>query len=109
MIPVDIGPHPDAPNHYLTMRRPPSMTDEECGSLAIRLIAATGDMAAEPAARVVRQDREGGEPIYPCFMSEWRPTDDELLRLNKGEPVRVLVVGNGLPPMSLWVRGESEV
>lgn len=109
MIPTDIGPHPDAPNYYLTMGRPPSMTDEECGSLSVRRVAATGDMACEPAVRIVQQERDGGEPFYPCFMSEWRPTEDELVRLNKGEPVRMLVVGNNLPPVSMWVRGESEI
>ncbi len=109
MTPIDIGPHPDAPQHYVEMKRPPSMTDSECGSLSIRRVATTGDMVSEPAQRVVRQDRDRGEPFYPCFMSEWMPTPEELERLNRGLPVRMLLVGNALPPASLWVRGDDEI
>lgn len=108
MIPGDIGAHPDAPNHYVVMGRPPSMTDEQCGSLAVRRVGATGDMVCEPAARIVR-DREGEDCIYPCFLSEWIPTPEEIALINAGHPVRTLVVGNGLPPMSIWVRGTDEV
>lgn len=109
MIPSDIGPHPDAPQHYVEMKRPPSMTDDQCGSLTIRRVGATGDMLSEPAQRLVRQDYEDAPSIYPCFMSEWVPTPDELERLNAGQPVRMLLVGNSLPPASLWVRGTDEI
>jgi hypothetical protein len=91
------------------MSRPPSMSDEQCGTLCIRRVAATGDMAAEPAQRLVRQEYEDGQSLYPCFMSEWQPTPEELSRLNAGQPVRMLIVGNGLPPASLWVRGTDEI
>lgn len=109
MIPADIGPHPDAPDHYIAMRRPEDWADEDCGTLTVRRVGATGDLLHEPAARVVRDDLPSGETLYPCFMSEWSPTQDELDRLNMGEPVRLLVCGNSLPPMSVWVRGQSEI
>jgi hypothetical protein len=109
MNPGDIGPHPDAPQHYITMGRPPSMTDEQCGSLSVRRIGATGDLVCEPAQRVVRQDYEDGQTLYPCFMSEWVPTDEEREQIAAGQPVRMLIVGNSLPPVSLWVRGTDEV
>ena len=109
MIAVDIGPHPDAPDHYIRMGKPEDWSDEDCGTLAIRRVAATGDILFEPAARIVRSDLPSGESIYPAFLSEWRPTEDELHRLNKGEPIRMLVSGNGLPPVAMWVREESEV
>lgn len=109
MTPLDIGPHPDAPQHYISMGRPPSMTDDQCGSLSVRRVAATGDVVCEPAVRVVRQEWENAPDLYPCFMSEWQPTPEELEFLNAGQPVRMLIVGNGLPPASLWVRGTDEI
>lgn len=110
MTPIDIGPHPDAPEFYITMARPPSMTDEQCGSLTVRRVGATGDMLSEPAVRIVRQDyADGSPPVYPCYMSEWVPTPEELARINAGAPVRMLIVGGGLPPVSLWVREIGEI
>lgn len=109
MIPVDIGPHPEAPHHYIAMGKPKDWSEDDCGELCVRRVGATGDLLFEPAVRVVRNDLPSGEFIYPAFMSEWRPTEEELARLNKGEPVRMLISGNGLPPVALWVREESEI
>lgn len=109
MIPADIGPHPDAPDYYIRMGKPEDWDESDCGTLAVRRVGTTGDILFEPAVRIVRSDLPSGETIYPAFMSEWSPTPDELDRLNMGEPIRLLVSGNGLPPMALWVRGEDEV
>ncbi len=109
MTPLDIGAHPDAPDFYIRMGKPESWQEEDCGTLCVRRVGATGDMLAEPAARLVRSQLPSGEEVYPAFMSEWQPTEDELARLNAGEPIRMLISGNGLPPVALWVRGEGEV
>lgn len=109
MIPTDIGPHPDAPDHYFKMGKPESWDEADCGTLSVRRVGATTDMLAEPAARIVRQDLPSGKDIYPCYMSQWRPTPEELALLNKGEPIRLLISGTSLPPVAMWVRGESEI
>lgn len=109
MIAVDIGAHPDAPDYYIQMGKPADWSEEDCGTLAVRRVGVTGDILFEPPVRIVRSDLPSGESIYPAFMSEWVPTPDELDRLNMGEPVRLLVSGNNLPPMAVWVRGDTEV
>lgn len=115
MLPSDIGPHPDAPNHYLAMGKPKDWSDGDCGTLTVRRVGATGEMLVEPAARLVRDDLPSGDVVYPCFMAEWVPTDDEralmISKLMQGEEIafRTLIVGNGLAPMSVWLRGEGEV
>jgi hypothetical protein len=109
MIPVDIGPHPDAPNHYIVFGKPKDWKEEDCSVLATRHVGVTGDVLYEPAVRVVRSPLPSGEDVYPAFLSEWRPTEEELHRLNKGEPLRLLVSGNGIPPVAMWVREEDEV
>jgi hypothetical protein len=109
MIATDIGPHPDAPDHYIRMGKPADWDEQDCGTLAVRRVGATGDILFEPAVRIVRSQLSSGEEVYPAFMSEWRPTEEELHLLNKGEPVRMLVSGNNLPPIALWVRDDSEI
>lgn len=115
MIPADIGPHPDAPNYYTRMGKPEGWADEDCGTLGIRRVGATGDMLYEPAARIVRDDLPSGDVVYPCFAAEWVLSEDEkdrlLQKLLDGDRVafRTLICGNGLPPMSLWLKGDEEV
>ena len=108
MNPSDIGPHPEAPEHYIRMGKPADWDEQDCGSLAVRRVAATGELLFEPAARVIRAQLPSGDEVYPAYMSEWLPTLEELERLNKGEPVRMLISGLALPPVALWVREDNE-
>lgn len=115
MIPNDIGPHPDAPNHYHSFGKPREWSEDDCGTLTVRRVGATGDILFEPATRIVRTDLPSGESIYPAFMSEWVLSAEERERLHNlldtGGPIsfRMLVSGNGLPPVALWLRGDEEV
>lgn len=106
---IDIGPHPEAPDYYLKMGKPESWSDEDCKSLGVRRMAATGDMLYEPAVRINRHVMPSGEEAFPVFVSEWVPTADELERLNAGQPIRLMVSGTSLPPVAMWVRNEGEV
>lgn len=109
MMPTDIGPHPAAPEHYIVMGKPKDWDDDDCSSLSVRRVGATADVLHEPAARVVRSELPSGEEIYPAYLSEWTPSHAELALLMAGEPVRLLISGNALPPCALWVRGGDEV
>ena len=109
MIPTDIGPHPAAPDHYIVMGKPKDWDNEDCAKLAVRRVAATGDIFSEPAARIVTSQLPTGAEVYPAYLSEWMPSKEELALLVAGEPVRLLISGNSLPPCSLWVRTGSEV
>lgn len=39
----------------------------------------------------------------PCVASYWRPSADELQRLNEGRSVVLYVVGRGMPPVAVGV------
>ena len=65
--------------------KPVSMTDEQCGSLAIL------DM------------QHDGQPV---MVSAWHPTPDEVRRMAAGEPVYLWVYGTAHPPVALSVAGE---
>lgn len=109
MTPTDIGPHPQAPEFYMAFGKPDGWEEQDCGTLFVRRVGATGDILFEPAVRIVRSELPSGESVYPAYMSEWIPSAEELARLNAGEPLRLLISGNSLPPVALWVREEGEV
>lgn len=64
-------------NH--TLNKPPSMTDEECGSLRVHSGAT----------------REG----HPVLVSKWVPNDEELEHLKNGDGVYLIVYGISHPPV----------
>lgn len=41
-------------------------------------------------------------------LTAWRPTPEELVRLNLGEPVFLMVSGQGMPPVALAVGNPLE-
>ncbi|UIS25260.1 hypothetical protein [Erythrobacter phage vB_EliS-L02] len=108
MNPIDIGPHPEAPDYYMKMGKPESWSEADCGVLCVRRMAATADMLVEPAARVHRQILPSGEEVYPVYVSEWMPTAEELELLKAGQPIRMMVSGTSLPPVAMWVKGSEE-
>lgn len=106
MIPSDIGPHPDGPDgHYHVFKGPPSM-DSDCGDLAIRLNM-TPMPADPPSAR--HTYTEGEHDVYLGFCAEWMPTDRERELIAAGQPIRVNILGSGLPPSMVWVKEFDEI
>ena len=39
----------------------------------------------------------------PAMMSSWEPTPDELVRINAGAPIQLLIVGTVHPPVEVRV------
>jgi hypothetical protein len=44
----------------------------------------------------------------PCFISAWRPTPEELVKLNLGEPIFLSILSGALPPHALTVDNPLE-
>lgn len=63
------------------------MTDEECMSVW----AQSGI------------DQDG----YPYFLTAWKPSYEDMLAFNRGEPIYVKVVSRGLPPMAIFTLDEN--
>lgn len=51
----------------------------------------------------VRDDLIGG---HSCVVSHWRPTKEELVALNAGALIALVVVGPTMPPVALWLESE---
>lgn len=67
-------------------KKPKSMTDEECMSI--------------PAYENI--DVNG----HHFFLTAWKPSYEDLQALNRGEPIYVKTLSQGLPPMSLFTLNE---
>lgn len=69
------------------IKKPEDMTDEQCMSIW----ADTGI------------DNDG----FPYFLTAWKPSYEDLQALNRGEPIYIKTVTNGLPPMALFTFDEK--
>lgn len=68
------------------LKRPPGMTEEECGDL-----------------HIMRAENAFGIPDGPSVNSFWMPEPNELAALNAGSPIVMHVCGNTHPPCCLLV------
>ena len=69
------------------IQKPENMTDNQC-------------MAAWCITGI---DVEG----FPYYVTAWKPSYEDLQALNRGEPIYVKVIGNGLPPMAIFTMDEN--
>lgn len=69
------------------IKKPANMTDEECMSIW--------------ASRGI--DLDG----YPFFLEAWKPSYEDLQALNRGEPIFIKIISNGLPPIAVYTLDED--
>ena len=82
MRPIDF---PEANHHF---NKPTKMDDSEC----------------LPISAYVGQDDRG----FGYINTVWLPSMEDIEAINAGRPIIVSVVGNQLPPMSLFTCDENE-
>lgn len=78
------------PAHFEGSReigKPSNMTDEECSSIW----------------GINGVDQEG----YPYWLTAWKPSYEDLQALNRGEPIYIKTLSQGLPPMALFTLNEQ--
>lgn len=78
------------PTHFegaVEIGKPRNMTDEECSSIW--------------AAHGI--DDAG----FPFFITAWKPSYEDLQALQRGEPIYIKTISNGLPPMLLFTVDED--
>lgn len=76
-------PSVDFPEANFTFSKPPSMTDEECGSL-----------------QVWKGKDESG---YPVIISKWSLSAEDMEEIKNTGSVYLIITGTGMPPVSLRV------
>lgn len=67
--------------------KPETMTDEQCMAI--------------PASYGI--DNDG----FRYFITAWKPSKEDIEAFQRGEPVWVKVIANGLPPMALFTTDED--
>jgi hypothetical protein len=71
----------------ITLGKPSDMTDEQCSSIR--------------AQKTVTHDG------FPCFLTCWMPSKEDLEALNAGRPLILMTLGEGFPPVSLFTNNEK--
>jgi len=64
------------------VQKPEDMTDEQC--LSIWAFNGVDDQG------------------LPFYLTAWKPSFEDLQAMNRGEPIWVKTITNGLPPMSIF-------
>lgn len=91
------------------IKKPEDMTDEQCTSIwakmgidALKVILNKGIAPVPPSVyESIDADK------FPFFLTAWVPNKEDLEALNRGEPIYVKTVANGLPPMALFTIDEK--
>ena len=90
------------------IKKPADMTDEQCTSIwakcgmdGLKQVFKSGAPVPSAAYEAIDTDR------FPFFLTAWRPNKEDLEALNRGEPIYVKTVANGLPPMALFTLDEN--
>jgi hypothetical protein len=85
------------------IKKPPSMTDEQCMSVWAKYgFTALVGFKVPPAAYT-----EIDSDNYRFFLTAWKPSWEDLQALNRGEPVYIKTIANGLPPMAVFTMDEK--
>lgn len=79
--------HPVSFEGATEIKKPADMSDEECSSIW--------------AAHGV--DEAG----YPFFLEAWKPSYEDIQAINRGEPIYVKIMSNGLPPIAMFTMDEN--
>lgn len=61
-----------------------------------------GDLQCD--ALTIRDDTMGNG--VRCVVSHWKPTAEELKALNDGAVIALAVIGQTMPPVSMWLENE---
>jgi hypothetical protein len=91
------------------IKKPEDMTDEQCTSIWAKCgLSGLKQVFKDGAASVppgIYDSIDADQ--FPFFLTAWKPNKEDLEALNRGEPIYVKTVANGLPPMALFTLDES--
>jgi hypothetical protein len=92
------------------IKKPASMTDEQCMSVWAKrgFIELTNIMEEMELRTIPPHDinfDEGTKCIY--FLTAWKPSYEDLQALNRGEPIYIKTLSEGLPPMAVYTFDEN--
>lgn len=90
------------------IKKPEDMTDEQCTSIwakcgmdGLKQVFKSGAPVPSAVYEAVDADQ------FPFFLTAWKPNKEDLEALNRGEPIYVKTIANGLPPMALFTLDEN--
>jgi hypothetical protein len=86
------------------IKKPPSMTDEECSGLPI---FQTHSDKGVPLPEFVYAGNISDGPPYPITLTYWMPSKEDLEAMNAGRGIWVRFLSHVVYPMSLFTLDEA--
>jgi hypothetical protein len=102
--------HPVYFEGAVEIKKPSNMTDEQCTSawakfgfdFLYKIFEANG-IAQVPEGVYAGIDTQQ----FPYYMTAWKPNKEDLEALNRGEPIYIKTLAQGLPPMAVFTVDEK--
>jgi hypothetical protein len=91
------------------VKKPADMTDEQCMSIWAKrgfgalLLATEFRGQGVPPPHLPYDDNDG----FTFYVTAWKPSYEDLQSLNRGEPIYIKTISNGLPPMAVFTLDEN--
>ena len=85
------------------IKKPDSMTDEQCMSIWAKhgFTTLLGFNIPPSAYTAIDEDK------YRFFLTAWKPSYEDIQAINRGEPIYIKTVSRGLPPMAVFTLDEN--
>lgn len=103
--------HPVNFEGAIEIKKPEDMTDEQCTSAWAKFgfdmlykIFQSNGIAKLPPAIYAGVDSDN----FPFYMTAWKPNKEDIDAINRGEPIYVKTLSQGLPPMALFTLDENK-
>lgn len=101
------------PTHFegaVEIKKPESMTDEQCISawakygfdLLHKIIESQGMIVLPPAVYASIDTEQ-----FPYYLTAWQPNKEDIDAVNRGEPIYIKTLSKGLPPMAVFTLDEN--
>lgn len=90
------------------IKKPASMTDEQCMSIWAKrgfstLLAYIEAHEFGTPHIYMDTDVEG----FDFFLTAWKPSYEDIQAINRGEPIYIKTISQGLPPMAVFTMDEN--
>lgn len=90
------------------IRKPESMTDEQCMSIwAKRGFSTLVSYIAAHQFGVPHIYMDTDQEGFDFYLTAWKPSYEDLQALNRGEPIYIKTISQGLPPMAVFTLDEN--
>lgn len=101
--------HPVSFPGSVEVRKPESMTDEQCMSVWAKMGFGKLFELCKVSENIIVSVHAGvDQEEYPFFLTAWKPSYEDLKAFNRGGELYIKTLSRTLPPMSVFTLDEND-